>query len=266
MLLYENYNTGDDSFTHVYNWPLNSYDMWQGMAIWGTSTHYANYIKLKLYRVGSPGTVYLELRKGDATGLDATNPAGDLATSNINGNTLTTNTDGDWYTFTLSVPVLFTASLGFYIMLHLGTDIGDDNNKVCWRVDTTAVTGGIQSLTSGVTWQAGNWKGMFEVYSNQVSSDLITTGLRHISRPGSNRLEMTFGGAEAETELPSYKPTFVVPDYPTAPHVSGFTGTVNPLPGSPSPNIISYTVTPIAKPSFWNELMAAIARTFTSGW
>jgi len=146
--LYEYYNTGDDAY---WGGPYGAH--WGAQTFTPATAHKITSVKLKLFRIGSPGTATVSIRATDGNGL----PTGaDLCSGTIDGNTLTTNEAGLWYEITLGAGYNLAASTKYAIVVRQN---GDADNHVGWRGDWTNPTyaGGsfAQSADSGATWSAG---------------------------------------------------------------------------------------------------------------
>ena len=144
----------DDDYTEVYG-PLQiAQEVAPGTK---TGTYMAitvTQVMLHLYRVGSPGTLYVYIR---------TTPTGpNYGTGTINGNTLSTDTHGVWYNISISS----THTVGpahYYIVLQAPT--GSPGNCVGWCVDSDTIPGTpnydsahlSRSLTLSEHWNYGTW-------------------------------------------------------------------------------------------------------------
>lgn len=143
--LYEYYNTGDNNYNPNYG-NIN----WSAQTFTPATAHKITSVKLKLYRLGSPGTVTVGIRAtsgGHPTG-------GDLCVGTIDGNTLTTNTAGAWYEITLGAGYDLSASTKYAIVIRaLG---GDAENWVAWRMHYGSPTysggNGEFSSNGGSSW------------------------------------------------------------------------------------------------------------------
>ncbi|GAG73463.1 unnamed protein product, partial [marine sediment metagenome] len=90
---YEYYNTGDDHSLSV------GIDTWRAQTFTPTTKHKITSVKLKLYRNShTPDTVTVSIR---ATDVDGKPMGGDLCFGTTNGNTLTTDTAGEWREITI---------------------------------------------------------------------------------------------------------------------------------------------------------------------
>lgn len=150
MTLYERYNTGDDTTQpNIYGatW------IFQGFTIGATganTTHQITSLKLLMYRTGLPGDVTVSIRAADAQGK----PTGsDLATGTTDGNTLTTDTAGEWREIALTSYTLVAGTQYTWIFRVLD---GDASNYINYRYDSSAPAypggAGGSSLNSGSTW------------------------------------------------------------------------------------------------------------------
>jgi len=130
------------------------------------------YAKLKLYRTGSPGTITVGIR-ATSGGI----PVGaDLDSGTLDGNTLTTDTAGAWYTINFSGNLSLTGGVTYALVVSAPS--GDAANTVKTRVDSTVLsyTDGtyVTSGDSGASWAADSFIDMmFEVYGDG-SYDLYT--------------------------------------------------------------------------------------------
>lgn len=108
-------------------------------------------IQLPLYRLGNPGDVTISLR-ATLAGL----PTGaNLATGTYNGNSLTTNTNGQWIAQAFTVDYSLTSGTTYAIVV--AATAGNINNYVGWvanngnKYDNGQVC---TSVNSGVAWVA----------------------------------------------------------------------------------------------------------------
>uniref|UniRef100_A0A6M3M337 Uncharacterized protein n=1 Tax=viral metagenome TaxID=1070528 RepID=A0A6M3M337_9ZZZZ len=159
---YEYYITGDDSFSGAY------YQIWRAQTFTPSTAHKITSVKLKLYRVGYPGTVTASIRATDGDGHPTGN---DLCSGTINGNTLTENTAGDWYEITLGAGYNLLADTKYAIVIRApGVDYP---TYIAWREDITSPTyaGGSAeySTNGGSSWLAeGDYDYMFEDWGEAI--------------------------------------------------------------------------------------------------
>lgn len=155
---YANYTTGDDSSVEAYgvHWFAQTFNT--------TESYVVEALHLKLYGEGTAGVLTASVRETSA-GL----PSGlDLCSGTIDGATLTTSTDGEWYEIDIDAYTLEENTT--YAIVARGTGINATNN-VHWRFDSSSPTyaGGSEcsSLNAGVSWAADAGSDlMFEVYGN----------------------------------------------------------------------------------------------------
>ena len=141
---YEYYNTGDDDTRSLYG------IYWRCQTFTPSIAHTVTPVKLLAYRGGSPGTVTVSIR---ATSADL--PTGnDLCSGTTDGDTLTTNTAGEWREISLGAGYSLLAST-MYAIVTRATN-GDTSNRMYLLVDETSPTysGGTfaYSLNSGSSW------------------------------------------------------------------------------------------------------------------
>lgn len=144
MRKYQNYITGDDGDYDAYtaNWIAQTFTP--------TLIHMVSKVKLKLFRVGSPGTITVSIKAtsgGEPVGAD-------LCVGTIEGTGITEDSNGAWYEITLGDGYVFEKDVMYAIVVRAPS--GDASNKVSWRADTSSptYTGGTvcTSSDSGVDW------------------------------------------------------------------------------------------------------------------
>lgn len=144
MRKYQYYNTNDDDDRDIY------------LANWGAQTftpavdHVIGKVKLKLFRVGDPGTITVSIKP-----TSGGKPVGaDLCSGIILGTDITLDSNGDWYE--ISFGDGFDLDIGAQYAIVVRAPSGDASNKVSWRADITSptFTGGtfVSSSDSGVDW------------------------------------------------------------------------------------------------------------------
>lgn len=143
--LYEYYNTGDDGREGIYA------AEWRAQTFTPVTAHTINFVKLKLLRSGSPGTITVSIRATDVSGL----PTGaDLCSGTIDGNTLTEDFYGAWYVINFGAGTSLSANTKYAIVLRAVN--GDASNKFYYWFDLSTPTyaGGNSnySSNSGVDW------------------------------------------------------------------------------------------------------------------
>lgn len=111
-ILYEHYNTGDDG-----QFLISSADTWIAQTFTPSIAHTITSVKLLLFRgVGAtPGTLTVHIKATDVSG----HPTGDdLCSGTTDGDTLTTNSAGEWREITLGAGALLGADTKYAIILE----------------------------------------------------------------------------------------------------------------------------------------------------
>lgn len=124
-------------------------------------------VRLKLYRVGSPGTCTVYIR------TSRTGP--NLGSSSLNGNSFTNLPTGAWYTFDFSPYISLPATTPYYIIVKASS--GTSSSYVGWNVDsgngwTPQYSGGYiyQTSNSGSSW---TYEKDFGFWSDSVGTGLF---------------------------------------------------------------------------------------------
>ena len=143
--LYEYYNTGDDFSGYVRG------ANWSAQTFTPSVAHKITSVKLKLYRLGNPGTVTVSIKATDGSG----HPTGtDLCSGTIDGNTLTPTSPGLWYEITLGAGYNLAANTKYAIVVR--ATAGSSGNEVEWRADSSSpayASGNCElSTNSGSSW------------------------------------------------------------------------------------------------------------------
>lgn len=160
--LYEYYNTGDTGGLYA------AYgSCWAAQTFTAESDHTVTSVKLKVYGFPSVGEVTVSIRNTDGAG----HPTGsDLTSGTTDGDTLTTNTDGEWREISVT-PYSLTSGTKYAIVVRAPDATGSGYSGLYWRFDTSpSYAGGRweRSLDSG---NEGTWTVpfdadlMFEVWS-----------------------------------------------------------------------------------------------------
>jgi hypothetical protein len=157
--VYEYYNTGDDNHVWLYG------STWAAQTFTPSVAHTITSVKLKLFRVGSPGTVTVSIRA-----TSGGQPAGGaLCSGTTTGDTLTTSAPGEWREITLGSGYGLSGGTTYAIVVRATG--GDSSNYLWWRVDgsSPAYAGGMYllSFNSGSIWTSGaSYDLMFEEWGN----------------------------------------------------------------------------------------------------
>ena len=120
----EFYNTGDDNYWDIFSshWEAQTFTV-------GAAAHTITSVKLKLYRVGSPGTIIVSIKDTNGQG----HPTGaDLTSGTTNGNTLPTGSPYEWREITFTTEYVPSWNTKYAIVVRGGTP----SNNVMWRGDS----------------------------------------------------------------------------------------------------------------------------------
>ena len=175
---FEYYITGDDVGLMTYG------DLIRFQTFTPTVSHRITSIKLKLYRVGSPGTALPITIRTTSSGKPTDTI---LASGTTDGNTLTTSSAGEWREITLGAG--FTLDSGTMYALLISAPAGDTDNAVRVRADTSSPTYTVgtagDSDDGGTTWNIrAGIDNMFEEWGStsglptvttQATTDIVTT-------------------------------------------------------------------------------------------
>ncbi|MBA7648963.1 hypothetical protein ES703_56755 [subsurface metagenome] len=172
---YESYEEGDNTAYYIYG------ATWKAQTFTPTQAHTIVSVKLKLYRKGSPGLVYVGIKAIDGAGK----PTGDdLCSGTIDGNPLTTNTAGQWYEIELGSGYPLAAETEYAIVVHIIG--GNADNALYWRMDTTGTyPRGVYEHSGdyGVTWTITTSRDyMFQEFGKEAGIPPVI-GLIHIRHP-----------------------------------------------------------------------------------
>lgn len=171
--LYESLTTPTNDVGSVYG------AAWGAQLFTPSVAHPIIKVRLKLYRTGSPGDLTVSIRAvsgGEPSG-------GDLCYGTINGNALTTDTDGEWVEIEFdlgTIQDLLAASTQYAIVLRAPS--GDASNSVVFRGENSGVyyTGGYRctSSDSGSSWtQYGSLDILFEEWGTIIGAGGFNSAL-----------------------------------------------------------------------------------------
>ncbi len=209
---FECYITGDD----VGNTFGRPGTIWATMSFTPERTHDVTSVKLLMYRVGSPGTITASIRATTtSTAIIPTGADIDGTTGTTNGNTLTTNTAGEYREITLDSVVRVSAGTAYAIVVRATS--GDNSNYVVSRVDDSGGTylgGNYQfSLDSGSSWgnPSSDREWLFEEWGDAAyitypadrdvgGGNQRVTGLVHVYDRVQNIYDLEFQLGEVSTD------------------------------------------------------------------
>ncbi|GAG78203.1 unnamed protein product, partial [marine sediment metagenome] len=164
MTLYERYTIGDNTHRAFHS------TIWEAQTFTVGNTgdnedHHVTSVKLKVYRVGSPGTGTVAIYDVDGDGK----PDNSLCSVSYNFNNLLT--EAGWVEFAFSPYAALLAGTQYAIVV-IAPD-GNLFNHIRWRVDSSSTyTGGcrVKTSNSGGSWTLyTNEDYMFEVYGNTLT-------------------------------------------------------------------------------------------------
>lgn len=159
--IYESYNEGDGTADYVYGL------LYSAQTFTTTEAHTVTDIRVKVYRVGSPGDLTAAIHDVDEAGDPTGSP---LTAGTINANVITTGTSGVWYTVTVDELGL-EAETQYAIVLSAQAGIST-SHCVRWRYDATgeyADGSRYESVNGGVSWSAqAAHDYMFEIWGSSV--------------------------------------------------------------------------------------------------
>lgn len=142
-VLRDYYNTGEDSQMQ-FGFVSGSLNIRMAQTFQASVSYDINSVKLKLYRSGSPGTITVELQ-----GVSGENPdANVLATGTTDGDTLTTNTAGEWREITFAAPYSVVSGTNYAIVVSAQT------YNTFWKKDAggSYVNGAMRGVSVGENW------------------------------------------------------------------------------------------------------------------
>ncbi len=189
------YDTGADNdlgLTYATRWAMNFTA--------GSSYSFVS-VALLMYRAGtSTGTVTVSIRAVDVNNK----PTGDvLATGTFAGDTLTTNTAGEWKEIVFTTPLAVTVNTKYEIQCYRSSS----TNSVLWKYNTTgAYTGGeaLRSTNYGTSWTIyTEFDAMFRTYAADVAYIDSSATLPVVSDLTASLTEVdTFEGAATLSLIP----------------------------------------------------------------
>jgi hypothetical protein len=182
---YEYHDSGDDVNRVVWG------AIWRAQTFVADSNHSVTSVRLKLSRLGSPGTLTVSIQPVENDDF----PSGvDLTSGSTSGDNLTTN---EWRRIDFTNPYTLVGGTKYAIVLR--APYGNSSNLVRWRANTA---GGyddgtmLQSTDSGGTWTKGGADCMFEVWGESTSEVVAEAWVDDNwagSSPGDNVDGHTFG-------------------------------------------------------------------------
>lgn len=181
-------------------------DVWNMQTFTPSVTHEINSVKLKLYRIGNPGTFTVSLR---ATSVG--NPTGaDLVYCDYAGNSLSTNTSGVDTLIEFNEGLTVNATTRYAIVLRAIAGNYPDNRVGFKSNSTDTYAGGDRkySSNSGSSWTATGKDIYFEEWSGLALSTKLVVGTGTISNMISGNVTLSgyiLGLAEANASTVGFR-------------------------------------------------------------
>jgi len=172
---FEGSETGDTVKTEIYG------THYTAQSFKPSEAHNIKKVKVKLWRKGTPGTLYVGIKETDGAGK----PTGaDICSGTIDGNSLTTGAPGQWYEIELGAGANLLAETTYAIVLRI---IGGSGAQcVCWRYGSAdPYPDGLLlvSTNSGGSWTPYSaYDNMFEVWGTTTTEGKKLT-LIHVRHP-----------------------------------------------------------------------------------
>ena len=178
---------------------------WYGQTFTPTEGYFVTSVKLLLWRSDSAGTVTVSLRA-----TTATDPSGsDLIAGTTNGDTLTTNSNGEWREITFTSSSLVKSGTMYAIVVR------SSNSGLRWNINSIAGSYTVGALTvsvdSGSSWANQTDDSLFEIWgTDNVPTDktysrklvaIANTELWYESSPGT-MAELVAANDDIATHLP----------------------------------------------------------------
>lgn len=192
---YENYNSGIDDAQAIYdvNWKAQTFTAFN-------TTHIVSYVALKLKRTGNPGTITVSIR-----GFNTGSFGGDLCSGTTNGNTLTTDADGEWRTIAITPTITLTHDTKYSIIVRATS--GDISNSTSWKCDSSSpeyTRGDVYASTnSGSSWTIDTAKDfIFKIEGHPYEIEINSASVDHPTVNPSDTLTFTGISYYEETTSP----------------------------------------------------------------
>ncbi len=145
----DSYTSGIDGVDGIYGSTA-----WRTQTFTASASYTINSVILKLYKLGSPGTLTVQLTAVDASSPVKPNLSDVKASGTLDTSSVTTSSDGAEYTITFTTPVAITSGTQYAIVCDCRD--ADGANYLYWKKDTAGATysGGTagSSGDSGSSW------------------------------------------------------------------------------------------------------------------
>lgn len=164
---YEYHSSGEDgNSSSIYSSTYYCYQIIDIGSVGQNIDHYISAVNLKLYRVGSPNTTTVKITSSYEGSV--------LSSGTINGNNITTDTNGEWYKISLS-PFLLSSSTSYYVSLYAE---GNSSNYIIWKLKTSNAYGNGDSYgcRRGITVSKPAYPGYDAIFEEYGEGGVINYG------------------------------------------------------------------------------------------
>ncbi len=180
---YEYYSAGDDDAMGIGRIDPPSTQWYTAQTFTPSTTHYIDYVKLKLYRLGNPYRIVVVITGTENIGgVDIPHLTDVKSRAYLLCDSITTNTAGDWYTATFGIAgsgyglTQVVASTAYAIVCYQEVlAIPSTTNYIAWKVDASAASyanGYGEWLYTGLSWSyAPATDFMFEEWGSLTLTD-----------------------------------------------------------------------------------------------
>ncbi|GAJ24889.1 unnamed protein product, partial [marine sediment metagenome] len=110
---------------------------WAGQTFRAQHHHKLYSVKIKAYRVGTPGTVTVDIFAGRWTGMDIAPVGSALVSGTFDGDLITDDVGGEWVEITFGSQIEIVPGMDYVIVLHCGGGFPD---SIHWLYDATTPT------------------------------------------------------------------------------------------------------------------------------
>lgn len=192
-VLYTGYNIGDDEDGHHKIYP----DYQEGQSFMVHVPLHITSVKLKVFRIGSPGNMTVAIQKADVDG----EPDGtDLGTKDVNCDAISDTSPGEWVTWTFASSIAIEPWTTYCIVVRGGVNT---SNCLNWRNDGSSPTYQrgmlVYSSNAGASWASATYDDyMFEVWGQ------VEAGEEQIEYGGCELLSIAFADPNGQFTIRRY--------------------------------------------------------------
>lgn len=145
---------------------------WYGQTFEASESYTTTGVKIKMFRIGLPGTVTVSIRA-----TSAGKPTGaDIVSGTTDGDTLPSSGSGAWREITFGSTTALTSGTTYAIVIRATSAGGDSQVRLRYDANPSEYDGGAAVISddSGASWTIGTGDLMFEVVAQGVNSSIIT--------------------------------------------------------------------------------------------